>query len=117
MNYTILIYETGDDFAKRDDPAQQAEYWAAWPPYMQALREAGIYVAGAVLQPPDTATTIRFRDSDRLVQDGPFADTKEQLGGFYTIDVPDLDTALEWAARCPSMPGRAYEVRPNLRRS
>ena len=67
-----------------------------------------------VYQPPDTATVLKFRGDERLVQDGPYADTKEQLGGFYIINVPDLDTALEWAARCPRAPGRIYEVRPNL---
>jgi hypothetical protein len=115
MQYTILIYETAADFARRNDPAQQEEYWGAWPPYSKALKDAGVFVGGAGLEPPDTATTLRFRGEERLVQDGPYAETKEQLGGFYTIDVPDLDTALEWAARCPRTPGRVYEVRPNLR--
>jgi hypothetical protein len=59
-------------------------------------------------------TTLRQRDGKRQVQDGPYADTKEQLGGFYEIDVPDLDTALDWAARCPAAATGAVEVRPNL---
>ncbi|HXE62994.1 MAG TPA: YciI family protein [Bryobacteraceae bacterium] len=116
MNYSILIYETPSDFAVRNDPdpKKREAYWSVWPPYFQALKDAGVFVGGAGLQPPDTATTLRFDGEKRLVQDGPFADTKEQLGGFYTINVPDLDTALDWAAKCPRRPGRAYEVRPNL---
>jgi hypothetical protein len=114
MNYTILIYETSADFAARTDPKKQAAYWAAWPPYSKALKEAGVFAGGAGLQPPDTATTLRFEGEKRLVQDGPYADTKEQLGGYFIVDVPDLDSALEWAARCPRMPGRVLEVRPNI---
>ncbi len=116
MNYTIMIYETAADFAARTDPDpnKKAAYWAPWPLYSKALKDAGVFVGGAGLQPPETATTLKFRDSQRLVQDGPYADTKEQLGGFFIIDVPDLDTALDWAARCPSSPGRVFEVRPNL---
>jgi hypothetical protein len=114
MNYTILIYETSADFAARTDPKKQAAYWAAWPPYSKALKEAGVFAGGAGLQPPDTATTLRFEGEKRLVQDGPYADTKEQLGGYFIVDVPDLDSALEWAARCPRMPGRVLEIRPNI---
>jgi hypothetical protein len=116
MNCTILIYESPADFAVRTDPdlEKRQAYWAAWPPYSKALKDAGVFVSGAGLQPPETATTLKFRDGQRLVQDGPYADTKEQLGGFFIIDVPNLDTALEWAARCPQMPGRVVEIRPNL---
>lgn len=116
MNYTILIYETPADFAARadSDPKKREAYWAAWPPYSKALKDAGIFVSGAGLQPPDSATTLKFRDGRRLVQDGPYADTKEQLGGFFIIDVPDLDTALDWAARIPHAAGRTFEIRPNL---
>ena len=71
-------------------------------------------VGGAGLQLPDTATTLRLDDGRRLIQDGPYADTKEQLGGFYIINVPDLDTALEWAARIPAAPGSVTELRPKL---
>lgn len=116
MHYSILIYETAADFVARTDPdpKQREAYWAAWPVYTKALREAGVFVGGAGLQLPETATTLRFRDGQRLVQDGPYADTKEQLGGFFIIDVPDLDTALAWAARIPHSPGRTFEIRPNL---
>ena len=71
-------------------------------------------VGGAALQPPTTATTIRQRDARRQVQDGPHAETKEQLGGYYVIDVPDLDRAIEWASRCPSALTGSVEVRPNV---
>jgi hypothetical protein len=71
-------------------------------------------VGGAGLQPVHLATTVRHDDGRRQVQDGPFAEAKEQLGGFYLIDVPGLDEALEWAARCPAASSCAVEVRPNL---
>ena len=76
--------------------------------------KSGIVVSGAGLEAPQTATTIRVRDGRRQVQDGPYSDTKEQLGGYFVIDVPDLDTALEWAARSPSAGSACVEVRPVL---
>jgi hypothetical protein len=114
MNYTMLVYETQDDFARRTDPVRQSAYLAAWPPYAQALRDAGVFVGGAGLLPPETGTTLKLRDGKRLVQDGPYAETKEQLGGFFIIDVPDLDTALDWASRCPAAPSGTVEIRPNI---
>lgn len=116
MNYSILIYETQADFGTRNDPdpAKREAYWSAWPAYVEALKQAGVFVSGAGLQTPDTASTLRFNGDRRQVQDGPYADTKEQLGGFFIIDVPDLDAALDWAARVPRSPGRVFEVRPNL---
>jgi hypothetical protein len=114
MNYTLLIYENNAGFALRTDPQKSAAYWAAWPAYAKALQDAGVMVGGSGLQPPDTATTLRLEDGRRHVQDGPFADSKEQLGGYFIINVPDLDTALDWAARCPVAPGSVIEIRPNL---
>lgn len=116
MNYTILIYETAADFARRNDPdtKKREAYWAAWPLYTKALKDAGVFLGGAGLQPPETATRLAIRDGKRHVQDGPYADTKEQLGGFYMINVPHLDAALDWAARIPHADGRVLEVRPNL---
>jgi hypothetical protein len=115
MNYTILAYETADAYAARTDPSKQENYRAGWMAYSQVLREAGIMVTGAGLQAPDTSTTVKLQNGERLVQDGPYADTKEQLGGFYIINVPDLDTALGWAARCPAaIAGGVVEVRPNI---
>ena len=101
MQYALLFQQTTEEFAARRDPEKHAAFWAAFMPYMTALKEAGIVVAGAGLEPPATATSIRIGGSGRQVQDGPFADTKEQLGGFFLVDVADLDAALDWAARCP----------------
>jgi hypothetical protein len=115
MHYTLLFYESTEDINLRTDPHQKQEYWAAWPLYVKALYDAGVVVSSAGLQSPEMATTLRLRrDGEPLVQDGPIANTKEQLGGFFIIDVPDLDTALEWATRCPVPPGNAVEIRPNL---
>ena len=82
--------------------------------YTKALQAAGVMVGGAGLQPTATATTLRMRNGKRHVQDGPYADTKEQLGGYYIVNVPDLDAALEWASRIPAVAGSVIEVRPNL---
>lgn len=114
MKYTLLIYENSESFAQRDDPETRQAYWAAWPAYSKALRDAGVMVGGAGLELPRSATTVRLQNGKRHVQDGPYADTKEQLGGYYVIDVPDLDAALAWAARVPAVPGSYVEVRPNL---
>lgn len=111
MQYTLLFYESPEDFAQRKDPSRQQDYLAGWAHYVKALRESGIVVASAGLHAPESATTLRRQNGEVLVQDGPFAETKEQIGGFFIIDVPDLDTALEWAARGPV---NAVEVRPNL---
>lgn len=114
MNYTLLIYENSTGFSLRTDPEKAKAYWAQWPAYSKALKDAGIMVGGAGLEPPVTATKLQMKDGKRQVQDGPYADTKEQLGGFYIIDVPTLDAALDWAARVPAAPGSVIEVRPNL---
>ena len=112
MHFAILIHETASDFTARTaPPAQQGEYWGAYTAYGKALREAGVYVSGAALDPPATGATVRLRGGERRVQDGPYADTKEQLGGFILIDVPDLETALDWAARCPAAANGTVEVR------
>ena len=114
MKYTILIYEAATEFSARTDAARKDAYWGAYRAYTQALTEAGVMAGGAALQLPRAATTVRQSGGKRQVQDGPFADTKEQLGGYVVIDVPDLDKALEWAVRCPAAATGAVEVRPNL---
>jgi hypothetical protein len=114
MKYTLLIYESAEGLAQRDDPEKRQAYWASWPAYSKALKDAGVFVGGAGLSLPGTATTVHIRNGKRQVQDGPYADTKEQLGGYYVIDVPDLDAALAWAARVPVVPGGSVEVRPNI---
>ena len=114
MEYAIIVYETQAGFAARVDADQGPGYWGAYKAYGDALVASGILKGGAALQADHTATTLQLRDGHRQVQDGPYADTKEQLGGFYIIDVPDLDTALEWAARCPGAAMGTIEVRPLL---
>jgi len=114
MKYTVLVYESEADFGARTDPARKEAYWGAYRAYTQALNAAGVMVGGAPLQPGHLGTTIRHKAGQRQVQDGPYAEAKEQLGGYYVIEVPDLDTALDWAARCPAATSGAVEVRPNL---
>lgn len=114
MQYVILAYETEADFGSRDDPARASAYWDAWSAYVAAIGESGLLVSAGGLQPPATATSITLRGGTRDVQDGPYPDTKEHLGGFFVIDVPDLDAAMQWAARCPSAGSSGVEVRPLL---
>ncbi len=114
MQYLILATETADAFAARTDPERTGEYWSAWSGYIEALAQSGVMVSAGGLEPPDSATTVRLQEGRRVVQDGPFADTKEQLGGYFVIDVADLDEALAWAERCPSAGYASVEVRPLL---
>ena len=111
MRYIMLVYETPADLDRRDDPTGDS-YIAAWRAYYKALVEADVYVGGAPLKQAATATTVRLREGRRLVQDGPFAEAKEELGGFLILDLPSLDAALDWAARCPAAAGGAMEIRP-----
>jgi len=106
MQFALLIYQTPADLANRHDPA----YWAPWPDYARALGTAGALLGGEALQPAETAATVDLTTG--VVQDGPFADTKEQLGGFFLIESADLKAACAWAARVPAAPGRRVEVRP-----
>ena len=114
MEYAILFYETAKADAERNHPEKSAAHLGAWGAYVQAVQESGISKGGQGLQLPSTATTVRLRGGKRQVQDGPVADAKEQLAGFFIIDVPDLDTALAWAARSPAAVDAAVEVRPEL---
>jgi len=107
MKYMLLIYE--DDAERVEKMDERMPTCAA---YVEAMRKAGIYVSGDRLRGAPTATTVRVTDDRTHVIDGPYAETKEQLGGFHIIDVPDLDAALVWAARCPSASRGAVEVRP-----
>jgi hypothetical protein len=117
MQYLLLLTNAPD--AWEDPTVDEAVDHAGgdgvfddWAGYTRALHEAGVLVSGAALHGTDTATSVRVRDGQRLVSDGPFADTKEHLIGFYIIDVPDLDPALAWAARVPSVRTGTVEVRP-----
>ncbi len=114
MQYTLLFVESAADFAQRENPEQAPAYWGAWSAYVDAVAKSGIVVAGAGLQPPSTATTVRVRDGQRQVHDGPYAESKEMLSGFFVIEVANLDVALEWAARAPSASYASVEVRPVL---
>jgi len=112
VRYVMLLYESPDDFESRTPPGSEP-YAAAWRAYYRAVVEAGAYVGGgAPLKEPGTGTTIRVKDGRRYVQDGPFAEAKDQLGGVMILDLPSLDEALEWAARCPVAATGAVEVRP-----
>ena len=108
--YMLLIYTPVDGPPAGTDPEQSAK----WFEYTQALQDAGVHVAGEALQPVDSATTVRVRDGETQIIDGPFAETKEFLGGFYILDCPDLDTALGWAAKMPNIHYGTTEVRPVL---
>jgi len=112
MQYALLIYEASDDFARREQVGDDATYFGAWRAYYKAVVEAGIYAGVKPLHAPETGTTVRRRDGKSLVQDGPFASSKEQLGGFILLELPSLDAALDWAARCPAASYGAVEIRP-----
>lgn len=111
MQYVFLIYESPRDLGARAN-ADTEPYIAAWRAYHKALTAAGAYVSGAPLRDPGTATTVRLANAKRQVQDGPFVEAKQELGGFMIVDFPSLDAALEWAARCPAAERGAVEVRP-----
>ena len=86
---------------------------AAFHAYAEALDEAGVLISAEVLQPSASSTTVRLRNGAVQVQDGPYADTKEQLGGTFVLEVPDLDAALAWAEKCPAVHWGAVEIRPS----
>jgi hypothetical protein len=111
MQFALLVYESPEAFAARNTD-ENDPYTGAWRAYHQAIVEAGIYVGGNPLRGPETGTTVRLKDGKRRVQDGPFADTKEQIGGFFVLELASLDAALDWAARCPAAAIGAIEVRP-----
>jgi len=114
MQFMLAFKETTTEVARRDDPAAAATYWGAWGAYVGALHGSGIVVSGNALQPPRTATHVRVAGGKRQVQDGPFADTHEHLGGYFIIETASLDDALEWAARAPCAAAGSVEVRPVL---
>lgn len=114
MQYMLMLNETAAEFARRTDPEKTQAYWGGWNAFIGAMAQAGVIVKGDGLQGPMLATTVRVVDGKRHVQDGPFADTKEQLGGYFVIEVPDLDAALDWAAQAPCALTGSVEVRPVL---
>ena len=110
MQFMLLIYDDETIWSRMPEEEQNAimgEYFA----YTEALKQSGKYVAGDALQPTSTAKTVQLRDGAPLTTDGPFAETKEQLGGYYLVDVDSEEEALEWAAKMPSLPYGSVEVR------
>jgi hypothetical protein len=111
MKYLLTIY--GDESGLSDvTPEESAQVMAAYEAFSREVAEAGVMRGGEGLQPSATATTVRVRDGERMLTDGPFAETREQLGGYYLLDCPDLDAAIGWAAKIPGAAHGAIEVRP-----
>ena len=111
MKYLLLNYM--NETAMLNLPKEEAgRMHAAYMAYTEAMKKAGVLVANHGLQPTSQATTVRAPGGKQSVVNGPFAETKEQLGGYFLIEVPDLDAALSWAARCPATQHGAIEVRP-----
>ena len=111
MQYIVLIYGSEKGWTAMSRPDVEKMY-AEYKKYSEELVKAGVMRGGSELKPTSTATTVRVRGGKRQVTDGPFAETKEQLGGFYLIEVPNLEAALDWAAKCPSARDGSIEVRP-----
>lgn len=107
MRYMLLIHH--DEAALAEAPPT---LWSDYAAFNAALDKAGVGVTGERLQPSAAATTVRVREGRTAVLDGPYADTKEQFAGYFMLDVPDLDQAVAWAARCPSASYGAIEIRP-----
>lgn len=111
MQYLLMLYSQENHWPEMTR-AEQEETMAAYGAYMEALRKAGAFVGSSRLQPTSAATTVRVTDGKSQVLDGPYVESKEQLGGYFLIDVPDLDAAISWAARCPGAAHGTVEVRP-----
>ena len=110
MQYLLTLYSDEAGWDKMT-PEQQKQGYAAYMSYTEALKSAGAYVGSNRLRPTATATTLRTTNGKTQVLDGPYADSKEQLGGYFLIDVPDLDAAISWAGRCPGVQHGIVEVR------
>ena len=111
MKFLLTIY--GDESGWGDaTPEDVGQIMAAYEAFGRAAADAGVLVGGEGLQPTSTATTVRVRDNEMLTTDGPFAETREQLGGYYLLDCSDLDDAIGWAARIPGAATGSVEVRP-----
>lgn len=111
MQYMLLLYDDPSAAPEPDSPEAAADF-ERWMAVTQEMADAGVMVGGEALLGAETATTVRVREGDTLLSDGPFAETKEHLGGYYILDVPDLDTACAWAAKLPNAPTGSIEVRP-----
>ena len=113
MEFMLTFQQPAEVYERNADPVAGAPVLQAWTLYLEAMQAAGV-VRGMQRLDPFSTTTVRMRDGQRQVQDGPFADTKDLLGGFVVIDVPSLDEASQWAARCPASQVGSTEVRPVL---
>ena len=111
MQYLLMLYAEEAQWNKMTKE-QQEQGAAAYGAFSEALKKAGALAGSNRLQPSQSATTVRVANGKSQVLDGPFVDSKEQVGGYYLIDVPDLDSALSWAARCPGASHGVIEVRP-----
>ena len=112
MQYLLMIYQNENAPTPDRTPEQMQEYMGAWMAYTQSLKDEGIFVAGDALHPTPTATTVRLREGAAVTLDGPFAETKEHLGGYYLVNVADRAQAEAAASRCPGLQtGCAIEVR------
>jgi hypothetical protein len=111
MRYLLLIY-TQEQAEVEASPAEQEAMMAAYFAFSKEVRQAGVMLGGEALQPTSTATTVRVREGKTLTADGPFAETKEQLGGYYVLECPNLDEAIEWAAKIPGAKHGSIEIRP-----
>jgi hypothetical protein len=111
MQYLLMLYLDEGGWPKMT-PAEQQQGMAAYQSFAEALAKAGAMKDSGRLQPSTTATRVTNTDGKARVLDGPYADTKEQLGGYFLIDVPNLDDAIKWAARCPAANHGIVEVRP-----
>ncbi len=111
MRYLLLIYSNEAAGAQASQAEQEAVMGAYWA-FTNEVNEAGVNLGGEALQPTSTATTVRVRDGKTLTTDGPFAETKEQLGGYYIIKADNLDEAIAWAAKIPGAQIGSVEVRP-----
>ena len=111
MQYLLLIH-ANEAAMQASSKTETEQRFAAYGAYMEAMKQAGVLIGGNRLRPTSTATIVRVSNGKTTLLNGPYAETKEQLGGYFLIEAPDLDAALSWAARCPGASHGAIEVRP-----
>ena len=112
MKFMLIFAEPIEETARQDHPVEGPKIMGAWRNYIGAMMQAGVMESGQGLLAPDTATTVRIRDNKREVQDGPYCDAKEYLGGYVIVDVDDLDSAINWAEKSPAAMVGSVEIRP-----
>lgn len=112
MKYALLFFETAEDMGRRTSPEDAPAYWASWTRYMEMLRAEGALQGGNALEPPAATTVVRRTGEETVVEDGPFADAREELGGFTIVEAADLDAAIRLASAAPCARSGRVEVRP-----